>query len=172
MPRMTQPLPYLHGYPEHLLARVRQLIARDELAGYLQSRYPDPHDIQSDRALFDYLNSLRQRHLRYAPPLARVRYDNTLDVLHNALGLHTRASRVHGGQLKARQEIRIASLFREAPAEFLRMIAVHELAHCREREHNKAFYQLCEHMLPGYAQVEFDCRLYLTARDLRASTST
>jgi hypothetical protein len=28
--------------------------------------------------------------------------------------------------------------------------------------HNKAFYQLCEHMAPDYHQVEFDVRLYLT----------
>ena len=70
-----------------------------------------------------------------------------------------------GGQLKARKEIRIASLFRETPPEFLHMIAVHELAHLRELSHNKAFYQLCEHMLPGYGQMEFDLRLWLTWRN-------
>jgi hypothetical protein len=32
----------------------------------------------------------------------------------------------------------------------------------KEREHGKAFYALCEHMLPGYHQVEFDTRLHLT----------
>ena len=40
------------------------------------------------------------------------------------------------------------------------------LAHLKEHDHNKAFYQLCEHMLPGYRQLEFDTRLYLTWRDL------
>jgi predicted metal-dependent hydrolase len=38
---------------------------------------------------------------------------------------------------------------------------VHELAHLKEKEHNKAFYRLCEHMLPAYHQLEFEMRLYL-----------
>ena len=54
-----------------------------------------------------------------------------------------------------------------APAAFLKMIVVHELAHLKEREHNKAFYQLCRHMEPDYAQLEFDLRLYLTALEMR-----
>jgi predicted metal-dependent hydrolase len=36
----------------------------------------------------------------------------------------------------------------------------------RLREHDKAFYALCTHMQPDYHQVEFDLRLYLTAKDL------
>ena len=75
---------------------------------------------------------------------------------------------MQGGQLKAKREIRIASLFKEAPADFLRMIVVHELAHLKEPEHDKAFYQLCTHMAPDYHQLEFDLRLYLTQRDADA----
>jgi predicted metal-dependent hydrolase len=45
------------------------------------------------------------------------------------------------------------------------MIVVHELAHLKESEHNKAFYRLCEFMQPGYRQIEFDLRLYLTHRE-------
>jgi UTP pyrophosphatase len=71
-------------------------------------------------------------------------------------------SRVQGGRLKAKREIRISAVFKEAPAEMLEMILVHELAHLKEREHDKAFYALCQHMLPGYHQIEFDTRLYLT----------
>jgi len=41
------------------------------------------------------------------------------------------------------------------------MIVVHELAHLKERNHDKAFYQLCQHMEPDYHQLEFDCRVYL-----------
>ena len=33
-------------------------------------------------------------------------------------------------------------------------------------DHNKAFYQLCQYMLPDYHQLEFDLRVYLTWRDL------
>jgi predicted metal-dependent hydrolase len=76
---------------------------------------------------------------------------------------------VQGGKLKAKKEIRVAALFKQAAPEFLRMIVVHELAHLKEHEHNKAFYQLCEYMQPGYMQLEFDLRLYLTWRDLPSS---
>jgi predicted metal-dependent hydrolase len=74
-------------------------------------------------------------------------------------------SRVQGGQLKAKREIRIAALFKDAPADFLRLIVVHELAHLREQNHDKAFYALCQHMEPDYHQWEFDLRLWLTAQD-------
>jgi predicted metal-dependent hydrolase len=68
-------------------------------------------------------------------------YDNKIHVLKNALGLHTAISRVQGGKLKAKAEIRVATVFRDAPEAFLRMIVVHELAHLKEKEHDKAFYQ-------------------------------
>jgi len=90
-------------------------------------------------------------------------------VLRNALGTHTTVSRVQGTRLKAKREIRVASLFREAPEPFLKMIVVHELAHLKERQHDKAFYALCQHMEPGYHQLEFDVRLWLTAREFEAS---
>ncbi|MGP1614663.1 MAG: M48 metallopeptidase family protein, partial [Pollutimonas bauzanensis] len=79
--------------------------------------------------------------------------------------LHTTISRVQGMKLKAKREIRIATIFREAPEQFLKMIAVHELAHLKEKEHDKAFYNLCERMEPNYHQYEFDLRLYLTHLD-------
>ena len=45
---------------------------------------------------------------------------------------------------------------------FFACLLVHELAHLKEADHNKAFYQLCTHMEPDYHQLEFDLRLYLT----------
>ena len=42
----------------------------------------------------------------------------------------------------------------------------------KESDHNKAFYKLCEYMLPDYAQLEFDLRLYLTWRDLQSNAPT
>lgn len=66
-------------------------------------------------------------------------YDSKIHVLKNALGLHTAVSRVQGGKLKAKAEIRVATVFRNAPEPFLRMIVVHELAHLKEKDHNKAF---------------------------------
>jgi predicted metal-dependent hydrolase len=158
-------LRYLQGYPAPLLSQVQQLLEQERLGDYLQQRYPESHPVQSDRALYDFAVALKQDFLRNAPGLDKVLYDSKLDVVQHALGLHTAVSRVHGGKLKAKKEIRIAALFREAPAPFLKMIVVHELAHLREFEHNKAFYKLCEHMLPGYHQLEFDLRVWLTWRE-------
>lgn len=163
------PLRYLRAYPPALQEQVRRLLERGKLGDYLQQRYPEQHAVQSDKALYAYTMALKQEYLRNAPGLDKVLYDSKLDVVKHALGLHTAVSRVQGGKLRAKKEIRIAGLFREAAPEFLRMIVVHELAHLREFEHNKAFYQLCEHMLPGYHQLEFDLRVYLTWRDAQSS---
>ncbi|PNG34023.1 M48 metallopeptidase family protein [Pseudomonas protegens] len=161
-------LKYLQAYPVALQQQVRQLIDEDRLGDYLSRRYPHKHAVQSDKALYNYALELKQEYLRNAPAIDKVLFDNRLDLTHRALGLHTTVSRVQGGKLKAKKEIRIASLFKEAAPEFLRMIVVHELAHFKESDHNKAFYKLCEHMLPGYHQLEFDLRVYLTWRDLQA----
>ena len=166
------PLRYLRAYPPALQEQVRRLLEQGKLGDYLQQRYPEQHAVQSDKALYAYTMALKQEYLRNAPGLDKVLYDSKLDVVKHALGLHTAVSRVQGGKLRAKKEIRIAGLFREAAPEFLRMIVVHELAHLREFEHNKAFYQLCEHMLPGYHQLEFDLRVYLTWRDAQSSMAS
>ncbi|GGK02783.1 YgjP-like metallopeptidase domain-containing protein [Pseudomonas matsuisoli] len=160
------PLKYLQSYPPALQAQIRQLMDNGRLGEYLQRRYPDRHGVQSDKALYTYVAALKQEHLRNAPAIDKVLYDNRLDLTHRALGLHTAVSRVQGGKLKAKKEIRVASVFKDAAPEFLQMIVVHELAHLKEFDHNKAFYQLCEHMLPDYHQLEFDLRVYLTWREL------
>ena len=105
--------------------------------------------------------------MKKVAPLSKVLYDGKINVIHNALGSHHFISRVQGNKLKAKNEIRIASMFKLVPEEFLQMIAVHELAHFKEKEHNKAFYKLCEYMQPSYHQVEFDLRLYLTFVDIK-----
>ncbi|MDH1263035.1 M48 family metallopeptidase [Pseudomonas sp. GD03944] len=160
------PLKYLQGYPESLQAQIRRLIDEQRLGDYLAQRYTGRHDVQSDKALYAYTMALKQEHLKSAPGIDKVLFDNRLDLTHRALGLHTAISRVQGGRLKAKKEIRVAALFKDAAPEFLRMIVVHELAHLKEADHNKAFYNLCEYMLPGYHQVEFDLRVYLTWREL------
>ena len=148
------------------------MIAGERLGDYLAQRYGDRHAVQSDKALYAYVMALKQEHLKNAPAIDKVLFDNRLDLTHRALGLHTTISRVQGGKLKAKKEIRVASLFREAAPQFLQMIVVHELAHLKESDHNKAFYKLCEYMLPDYAQLEFDLRLYLTWRDLQSNAPT
>jgi predicted metal-dependent hydrolase len=168
---VTTTLPYLTGYPPHVLAQVSGLISEGKLADVVRQRYPQGHEVRSDRALYDYVQALKNEHLQRAAALAKVAYDNKLKVIQHALGTHTRVSRVQGTQLKAKREIRVASLFKDAPAPFLRMIVVHELAHLKEREHDRAFYALCTRMEPHYHQLEFDLRLWLTAREASAPIS-
>jgi UTP pyrophosphatase len=157
---------YLAGYPAELLAGVPALIEQGRLTRTVLQRYPEPHTVRTDRALHDYVAELKARHLRQSAPLAKAVFDGKLHTVRNALGTHTTVSRVQGGNLKAKREIRIASLFKEAPAAFLRMIVVHELAHLKEREHDRAFYALCRHMEPDYFQLEFDVRLWLTGLEM------
>ena len=163
------PLKYLGGYPPHVLQQVQQLIDQGKLGEVLARRYPEQHEVRSDTALYEYVMEFKNRYLRNADPITKVAYDNKLKVISHALGTHTMVSRVQGGKLKAKREIRVASLFKQTPPEFLTMIVVHELAHLKEREHDKAFYQLCTHMEPNYHQYEFDLRLHLTWVDLQAT---
>jgi UTP pyrophosphatase len=158
---------YLAGYPQDVLARVRVLIGEDRLGPWLLERYREPHAVRNDGQLYDYVQALKERHMRKAVPLGKVVFDAKLQVMKHALGTHTAISRVQGSRLKASREIRIASVFRDAPAEFLKMIVVHELAHLKHAAHDKPFYQLCTHMAPDYNRLEFDLRLYLTHLDLQ-----
>jgi predicted metal-dependent hydrolase len=159
-------LKYLTAYPEPLRAQVSQLIGENKLGHVLRRRYPEAHGIRTDKALYAYVQELKDSYLRQAAPISKVAYDSKIQVIQHALGLHTAISRVQGSRLKAKHEIRIGAVFRDAPLPFLRMIAVHELAHLKEKEHDKAFYKLCCWMEPAYHQLEFDLRLYLTWLDL------
>ncbi|SMB48701.1 putative metal dependent hydrolase [Serratia proteamaculans] len=155
-------LTYLQGYSEHLQSQVQQLIDQQRLGEVLLQRYPQVHDCTTDKSLYQFTVDLKNQYLRNAQPLSKVAYDGKIQVMKHALGMHTAISRVQGGKLKAKAEIRVATVFKLAPEPFLRMIVVHELAHLKEKDHNKAFYSLCCHMEPNYHQLEFDTRLYLT----------
>ncbi|MFT3849391.1 MAG: DUF45 domain-containing protein [Propionivibrio sp.] len=157
----TKAIDYLAGYPPALVNSVRELAAAGRLGDVLRQRHPRRHDLRTDKALYDYVQAIRNDCLRNAPPLSKVCYDNRLQVVAQALGTHTRISRVQGGKLKSKNEIRIATVFRDMPEALLRMIVVHELAHLRIREHDKDFYKLCCHMEPAYHQLEFDARVWL-----------
>ena len=160
---------YLGGYPESLRLQVDSLIDQNKLGSYLLNRYPSCHQTSTDKQLYKFTIALKNQHLKKSDPLSKVRYDDKIDVIHNALGLHTQYSRIQGNKLKAKREIRIAAVFKKAPQAFLDMIVVHELAHLKERDHNRAFYNLCLHMLNDYHQVELDLRLYLTYLMLNGS---
>jgi len=159
-------LKYLAGYSEEVTGKVAQLIQTNRLGPVLLKKYPTPHTLKTDKALYDFTMEIKNEYLRKSQPLTKVAYDPKISVVNHALGLHAFVSRVQGAKLKAKNEIKIASTFRDAPLEFLRMIVVHELAHLKEKDHDKAFYSLCQHMEPDYHQLEFDTRLYLTHLDI------
>jgi len=154
------------GYSTDTLLQVEKLVASNGLGSWLLKKYPSGHTVRTDKALFEYVQDLKQAHLRGAEPLAKVAFDSKLQVVAHALGTHTTISRVQGSKLKSKREIRIASMFKDAPDEFLKMITVHELAHLKERAHDKAFYKLCTYMEPRYHQLEFEVRMYLTHLDV------
>ncbi|WP_367104096.1 YgjP-like metallopeptidase domain-containing protein [uncultured Psychrobacter sp.] len=158
-------LKYIAHYPETIQMQAAQLISSGQLGDYLSKNYPNTHQVQSDKALYEYINALKNEYMRKVSTLSQVSYSAKDKVLKNALGTHTFESRVQGSKLKSHNSIAVASLFKEAPPEFLRMIAVHELAHFKEKQHNKAFYQLCCHMEPSYHQLELDTRLWLHWRE-------
>ncbi|WP_350561836.1 M48 family metallopeptidase [Psychrobacter sp. CAL346-MNA-CIBAN-0220] len=159
-------LRYIAHYPEQIQTQAGMLISSGRLGNYIEKSYPNKHQIQSDKALYQYINELKNQYMRKSGPLTQVSYNSKLKVLKDALGIHTFQSRVQGNKLKSHNSITVASLFKEAPPEFLRMIVVHELAHFKEKEHDKAFYQLCCHMEPDYHQFELDTRLWLQWREL------
>ena len=156
---------YLNHYPTQLQQQVHQLIDDEKLGMYLLKKYPQKHNIKTDKVLYSYVMDFKNEYLKKFQ-ISKVLYDGKINDINNALGMHTFVSRVQGGKLKAKNEIRVASIFKDAPKEFLEMIVVHELAHFKEKEHNKAFYKLCEYMQPSYHQAELDLRLYLTHIDI------
>jgi predicted metal-dependent hydrolase len=160
--RRKQSPNFLAGYSAALTGQVHALIEQEKLSGWLLKKYPLAHDVRTDRALYLYIIDYKDKYFKNAGPLSRVAFDGKLQDMRNALGMHTSVSRVQGANLKSRREILVANVFKDMPQEFLRMIVAHELAHLKENEHNKAFYQLCLHMEPDYHQLEFDLRVYLT----------
>jgi len=157
---------YISHYPTNVIEQVRSLIESRKLGHYLKKKYPEVHDINSEKQLYQYTLQLKNAYIKQSNPLSKVIYDSKIHIYNNALGTHTYVSRIQGSKLKSKQEIRIASLFKKAPLSMLNMIIVHELAHLKEKQHNKAFYKLCEYMLPDYHQLELDTRLFLIYSEL------
>jgi predicted metal-dependent hydrolase len=159
---MSNALPYIAHYATHLQDDIQNLLSQNKLGDWLRTRYPTTHNIANDGELRDYAMSLKNQFMKKTQPLSKVIYDSKIHIVNHALGLHSYVSRVQGGKLKSKNELRVSTLFKQTPEPFLKMIVVHELSHLKEKQHNKAFYQLCQHMLPDYHQVEFDVRVYLT----------
>ena len=113
-------LKYLNGYDTQLKVQVQTLIDQDKLGAYLLSKYPKIHDYTTDKSLYSYVQELKNTHMRNASPISKVLYDTKIRDIHAALGTHTFVSRVQGGKIKAKNEIRISHVFKKVPESFLR----------------------------------------------------
>jgi predicted metal-dependent hydrolase len=82
-------LKYLAGYPATVTDQVHKLIDNDKLAELLLKKYPAAHHIKTDKALYAYTVDMKNQFLRQSNPLSKVVYDDKIDVLHQALGLHS-----------------------------------------------------------------------------------
>jgi UTP pyrophosphatase len=157
---------YLSHYPKDLQDKIQVLINNDKLSSYIKNKYPNAHTYTNDKALYSYVMDLKNEYFK-KHQVSKVMYDGKINVINNALGMHSIVSRVQGGKLKSKNEIRVASVFKNMPEEFLQMIVVHELSHFKEKDHDKAFYNLCTFIMPTYHQIEFDLRVYLMHIDLK-----
>lgn len=164
--RSKMELRFLNGYQNDLIVKVRKIIREDRLGDIIIARYPSIHEIKTDKLLYSYTMEIKKRHIKNSQALFKVRYDNKIEFTNQALGLHTFRPVKQGKKIKMKNEIRISSTFKNVPEKFLRNIVIHELAHLKEKQHNKSFYNLCLHMEQDYAQIEFDLRLFLTYQEL------
>lgn len=151
---------YISHYPKKIQDQIQVLIDKNKLTSYIKSKYPKAHEYKNDKALYSYVMDMKNEYFKKYQ-ISKVMYDGKINVINNALGMHTFVSRVQGSKLKSKNEIRVASIFKNMPQEFLEMIVSHELSHFKEKEHNKAFYDMCTYVMPNYHQVEFDLRVYL-----------
>ncbi len=112
---MSKPLTYLSHYPQHLQDQIQQMQAQNQLGNWLRSRYPNVHSINNDKDLRDYAMDIKNHYMKKTQPLSKVVYDNKIHIVNHALGLHSYVSRVQGGKLKSKNELRVSDLFKHTP---------------------------------------------------------
>ena len=165
---MPKLLAYIGAYPQSIKDQVQRMVDEKSLGKFLQKKHPKTHIITNDKKLREYAMQIKNQFMKKSSPLSKVAYDGKIHVINNALGLHSYVPRIQGAKIKTKNELRVSSVFKKAPLALLNMIVVHELAHLKEKQHDKAFYQLCQHMLPDYHQLEFDMRLFMIQTDIES----
>lgn len=123
---------YINHYPKDLQDKIKVLIENEKLTSYIKTKYPNAHSFTNDKTLYSYVMDFKNDYFKKYQ-VSKVMYDGKINVINNALGMHSIVSRVQGGKLKSKNEIRVASVFKNMPEEFLQMIVVHELSHFKEK---------------------------------------
>ena len=116
---------YFNGYPSTIVEQALQLISSNRLQRYLLKKYPEAHDITTDKLLYQYATELKKRYLKNAPPFGRAAFKKQGDMITNALGTHT--YRMQGKTRK--HDLAINNDLLYAPEALLKALVVHELAH-------------------------------------------
>lgn len=161
---MAIDLAFLDEYPDKVQNKIRTIIEEDKLEAYLEDLYPEKHKINTDKALFEYVQDLRKKYMKKAAPAHKVVFEDKNETIFNALGDNINDLILFDNGHKIKNVIRIAEFYQNAPVELFHMVVVHELAHIKEREHDNNFFRLCKHMDGDYDQHEFDLRLYLYSK--------
>ncbi len=99
---MHPSLRYIQGYPQNIVEQVSSLVDSGKLVPWFEKRYPDRHQIKSEKALYEYAIAIKNRYMKKAAPISKVVYDKKIHAVNNALGLHSVISRNHGGKLKSK----------------------------------------------------------------------
>ncbi|MBN1968392.1 MAG: M48 family metallopeptidase [Candidatus Delongbacteria bacterium] len=159
---------YLVNYPVDIIESLKENFTNGNLDRYFLKYYSEKHGVSSDKLLYEFISDLKRQYLKRSSNLSKITFDDKITMMNHAFGLHSYTSRSHGNRVISKNEIRISSLFKNVPYRFLRMIVVHELAHLKEKEHNRAFYRLCETMEPDYHRIEFDFRVYLSWKECKS----
>ncbi len=139
---------------------------KEKIKKYLKTKYSKEHNINTDKQLYEYTMDIKNKFLKKSKPLSKVIYDKNIILKNQALGLHSYIPRSQGSKIKVKNEIKIATKFKRMPLEFLEHIVVHELAHLKEKNHDKSFKKLCSSMQNNFEEVEKDLNIYLTYVEL------
>lgn len=78
---------YFRHYPDHLKQQIQDLIDSGNLRSYLLKKYPNQHEINSDRLLYKYANELKDQYMKNVPQLSKVIYEKQKILLTMLLGL-------------------------------------------------------------------------------------
>ena len=56
---------YLTGYPAETITQVEQMIADMRLGEILLKKYPNTHEVRTDKQLYEYTIDLKNQFMRY-----------------------------------------------------------------------------------------------------------
>lgn len=157
---------YLRGYSDNIIMSVKKLVDTDKLGLYLKNKYKNVNNCKKDKELYNLAKEIKDKYMKKQKLPEKIFYDNKIELSNQALGLHSYIPVKHGKKYKMKNEIKISSRFKNLPYEFMENVLIHELCHLKEKNHNKAFYNLCRNIDDRYFEKDLDIRIYLTYVDI------